>query len=99
MAPGQPRDRRGFSFSPAALLLSPSSEAAVHINEDPYPSTYVRYPGAPTVIRHATVFDGEGGRIDNGTVVIADGMIKNVGGADVPVACRSDRDRRGPASL
>ena len=54
------------------------------INEDPYPSTYVRYPGVLTVIRHATVFDGEGGRIDNGTVVIADGLIQAIGGPDSP---------------
>ena len=38
----------------------------MRINEDPYPSTYVRYPGAATVIRNATIFDGEGGRIDGG---------------------------------
>ncbi len=82
--------RRDSLAIAAAFVLAgcaasqPKPEAAVHINEDPYPSTYVRYPGAPTVIRHATVFDGEGGRIDNGTVVIADEVIKNVGGADVP---------------
>ena len=34
-----------------------------------------------TVIRGATVFDGEGGRIDNGTVVLADGMVQAVGDA------------------
>jgi imidazolonepropionase-like amidohydrolase len=59
-------------------------EPAVRINEDPYPSTYVRYPGVPTVIRHATVFDGVGGRIDNGTVVFADGVIQAVGGPELP---------------
>ena len=35
--------------------------------EDPYPSTYHPYPGAPTAITGATVYDGEGGRIENGT--------------------------------
>ena len=53
---------------------SPSRRRRSAINEDPYPSTYVRYPGVLTVIRHATVFDGEGRRIDDGTVVFADGV-------------------------
>jgi imidazolonepropionase-like amidohydrolase len=68
----------------AALEPKEKPEPAVRINEDPYPSTYVRYPGVPTVIRHATVFDGVGGRIDNGTVVLADGVIQAIGGPDVP---------------
>ncbi|MBC7986636.1 MAG: amidohydrolase [Sphingomonadaceae bacterium] len=46
---------------------------------DPYPSTYQRYPGVPTVIRGATIFDGEGGRIDNGMISFADGNIVEVG--------------------
>ena len=54
----------------------PPKKPAIRINEDPYASTYVRYPGAATVIRGATVFDGEGGRIDNGTVVLADGVVQ-----------------------
>src|SRR5204863_8579708 len=54
------------------------------INEDPYPSTYVRYPGQPTVIRHATVFDGDGRRFDNGTVVLANGTVQAVGGPEIP---------------
>ena len=66
------------------VTTPPPKKPAVRINEDPYASTYVRYPGAVTVIRGATVFDGEGGRIDNGTVVLADGVIQAVGGADVP---------------
>jgi imidazolonepropionase-like amidohydrolase len=53
------------------------------VNEDPYPSTYVRYPGVPTVIRHATVFDGEGRQINDGTVVLADGVIRAVGGPEL----------------
>ena len=68
----------------AALTPAPKKAPPVRINLDPYPSTYHRYPGAVTVIRHATVFDGEGGRIENGTVVLADGVIQAVGGADTP---------------
>jgi imidazolonepropionase-like amidohydrolase len=68
----------------AALNPEPKPAAPIAINEDPYPSTYVRYPGVPTVIRHATVFDGDGHRIDNGTVIFADGAIQAVGGPDLP---------------
>jgi imidazolonepropionase-like amidohydrolase len=58
--------------------------APIAINEDPYPSTYVRYPGVATVIRHATVFDGEGRQINDGTVVLADGAVQAVGGPELP---------------
>ena len=51
---------------------------------DPYPSTYRPYPGVPTAITGATVYDGEGGRIENGTVVMVDGRIQAVGGPDTP---------------
>jgi len=52
---------------------------------DPYPSTYRPYPGVVTAITGATIFDGEGARIDNGTIVLADGRIQAVGGADTPI--------------
>lgn len=71
----------GCATAPAPKKLAPP----VHINLDPYPSTYHRYPGAVTAIRGATVFDGEGGRIENGTVVLADGVINAIGGPDTPV--------------
>ena len=61
----------------------PHKAAPIRINDDPYPSTYAPYPGAPTVIRGATVFDGEGNRIDNGTVIFGDGVLKGVGDASL----------------
>ncbi|MGJ3648277.1 amidohydrolase [Sphingomonas sp. GlSt437] len=48
-------------------------------SHDPYPSTYHPYPGVPTLITNVTVFDGEGGRIDGGQVLFADGKIVAVG--------------------
>ncbi|MGK6319564.1 amidohydrolase [Sphingomonas sp. DT-204] len=48
-------------------------------SHDPYPSTYKPYPGVPTVVRGVTIYDGEGGRIDNGAVLFADGKIVAVG--------------------
>jgi len=61
---------------PPAKLAKP-----VKINLDPYPSTYAPYPGVPTLIRNATVYDGEGGRIDHGSVLFADGKVVSVSGA------------------
>jgi imidazolonepropionase-like amidohydrolase len=46
---------------------------------DPFPSTYKAYPGVPTLVTHVTIFDGEGGRIDNGSVLFADGKIVGLG--------------------
>ena len=63
----------------------PKKAAPVRINEDPYPSTYQRYPGAVTVIRGATIFDGEGGQIVNGTIVLADGVVQAIGDSATPV--------------
>ena len=48
-------------------------------SHDPFPSTYKRYPGAPTLLRNATVYDGEGGRIEGGSVLFADGRVTAVG--------------------
>jgi len=52
-------------------------------NPDPFPSTYKPYPSRPTVVRNATIYDGEGGRIEHGSVVMADGKIVAIGGADL----------------
>jgi imidazolonepropionase-like amidohydrolase len=51
----------------------------------PYASTYRAYPGQPTALIGATVFDGEGSRIENGIVLFADGEVVGVGGADLAV--------------
>jgi imidazolonepropionase-like amidohydrolase len=67
----------------AALSPKPKPAPPIRINEDPYPSTYQRYPGTLTVIRHATVFDGEGRQISDGTVVFGDGVVQAIGGPDL----------------
>ena len=48
-------------------------------SHDPYPSTYLPYPGVPTLVRNVTIYDGEGGRIDSGEALFADGKIVSVG--------------------
>jgi imidazolonepropionase-like amidohydrolase len=74
-----------FCISGCATEAPKKLAPPVRSNQDPYPSTYHRYPGAVTAIRGATVFDGEGGRVDNGTVVLADGVVQAVGGPDTPI--------------
>ncbi|MFZ5746585.1 MAG: amidohydrolase [Pseudomonadota bacterium] len=48
-------------------------------DHDPYPSTYRPYPGVATLVTHVTIFDGEGSRIDDGSVLFSDGKIVEVG--------------------
>lgn len=59
--------------------------AAAKVNPDPYPSTYKPYPGRPTVIRNVTIYDGEGGRIENGVIFFVSGKISSIGGPDTPI--------------
>nr|WP_234419247.1 amidohydrolase [Sphingomonas sp. EC-HK361] len=65
----------------AASDTSPPA-AERRYDRDPFPSTYHAYPGVPTLLRGATIYDGEGGRIERGSVLFADGKIVAVG-ADV----------------
>ena len=55
----------------------------IRIAENPYPSTYRPYGGVPTLIRNAIVLDGEGGRFDNGSVLLVAGKVEAVGGSDL----------------
>jgi imidazolonepropionase-like amidohydrolase len=67
---------------PKSVPAAPA-KPAVKANADPYPSTYKAYGGVPTAIIGATIFDGEGKRRDNGTVLFRDGKVELIG-ADVP---------------
>jgi imidazolonepropionase-like amidohydrolase len=86
--------RRSIVFACASALVLAAPIAAkkekdtaadapkvVSYVHDAYPSTYQIYPGVPTVIRNVTIFDGEGGRINNGVVLFADGKIVAIAGA------------------
>jgi len=70
---------------PSSASASAPKAEKVSINENPYPSTYKPYPGQPTAIRNVTIFDGEGGQIDNGVVFFTDGKITAVGDANTPI--------------
>lgn len=62
---------------------APKAAAGPGLNKgyshDPYPSTYRAYPGVPTLITNATILDGEGGRIERGSILFRDGKIVSVG--------------------
>ena len=59
--------------------------AATPAGEPVYASTYKPFPNVATAIRGATVYDGRGGRIDNGVVFMSGGTIVAVGGPDTPI--------------
>ncbi len=70
-----------------ASAQTDSSEAGKRlatVNRDPYPSTYMPRSAPVTALVGATVLDGAGGMVENGTVVMADGKIMAVG-ADVTI--------------
>lgn len=61
------------------------SDEIVRIDTDPYPSTYEPMPSGTTLIRGGTVFDGIGGEIENGDVLIENGRIAAIGtGLEAP---------------
>ena len=60
-----------------------SASRSYETSENPYASTYRAYPGQPTAIVGATVYDGAGNRMDNATVLFSDGKVVGIeqGGA------------------
>ena len=62
-----------------------AAPAKSSFNKDPYPSTYKPYPGSATAIRNVTIYDGEGGRIERGTILFHDGKIASIGGPETPI--------------
>ena len=56
-----------------------SDSERVSIDPNPFPSTYEPYPSEPTLIQNATVFDGLGGVIEGGDVLMVDGKISAIG--------------------
>ena len=58
--------------TPALQGGSPEAEGEVK-------STYHAWPGVPTVIRNVTIYDGKGGRIENGAVRFEKGKVTAIG--------------------
>src|SRR6185312_8627532 len=51
-----------------------------------YPSTYVRHPSAPVVIRNATILTAAGPELKNASIVFQDGRVTAVGPNVAPPA-------------
>ena len=75
----------GAAAPKSASADNPAPGKGKGFNHDPFPSTYRAYPSVPTAIVHATVYDGEGGRIEDGTVLLADGKVVGIGGPELAV--------------
>ena len=75
----------GAAAPRSASAGNPAPGKGKGFDHDPFPSTYRAYPGVPTAIVHATVYDGEGGRIEDGTVLLADGKVVGIGGPELAV--------------
>ena len=55
---------------PETAAAKPAVGKTAPLNKNPYPSTYKPYPGVPTLVRNVTIYDGEGGRVENGSVLL-----------------------------
>jgi imidazolonepropionase-like amidohydrolase len=62
-----------LTFFLVTIMATPSLCA-----EEPYPSTYQPLPADPVLIVNATILTGTGQRIDNGSLLLADGRISQV---------------------
>ncbi len=67
------------SDSPEVASVSSAAQKLPDTPDNPYPSTYKPYPGVPTALVGATVFDGAGRQFDNTTVLLRDGKVEAVG--------------------
>ncbi len=64
---------------PALVSMQPGNTRA-----DTYPSTYSPLPSTPTLITHATILTGTGVRMDDASLLMADGRIVFVGKGEAP---------------
>ena len=51
----------------------------VGVDRDPFPSSYTPLPSGATLITGATILDGNGGRIEGGSVLIENGKVSAIG--------------------
>lgn len=80
----------GLIIAPLALIGCASSDTGassntgdlVEVNRNPFPSTYVAYPAATTLIKDAMLLDGIGGEIAGGDILLVDGKVSEIG-ADI----------------
>ena len=79
----KPAQTASTGDKPKSRTLPTGLDAAVNL--DPFPSTYQPLPRENSAIVGGTVFTATGLRIENGVVLMADGKVQAVGGAETPV--------------
>lgn len=79
----------GAESSTASASTTSAASPDKGDKDAPYPSTYKAYPSNDVAITGVTIFDGEGQRIDNGTVFMSDGKIVSVGGPETTIPAES----------
>lgn len=65
------------------------------IDTNPFPSTYKVIDSAPFIITNVTILDGIGGKIEDGEILIQDGVIKEVGSSVSSVSDAIEIDGEG----
>ncbi len=77
----------GGSGDPASASAKSDDKAfaATPAGDPVFASTYKPFPNIATALKGATVYDGKGGKIENGTVFFSGGKIVAVGGPDTPI--------------
>ncbi len=80
-------EAKSASDKPAATA---SADRPARFDKNPYPSTYKPYPSRLTVVKNVTIFDGEGGRIDHGSIVLSSGKVLSLGGPDMDLPTDAD---------
>jgi len=71
--------RAGQTPAPAAAATPAASAESTSVGRLQYPSTYVRHPNPPVVIRNATIMTATGQEIPTGSIAFKDGRIVAVG--------------------
>ncbi len=69
----------GCASAPRPPLPAASPRHAGEPSDNPFPSTYAPMPSRTTVIRGATILTAAGARIENGSLLMRDGRIAQVG--------------------
>src|SRR5437016_11602083 len=84
--------------APAPAAPGAASGETTSVARPQYPSTYVRHPNPPVLIRNATIMTATGQEIPNGSILFKDGRIVAVGAkVDAPsdAVVRSEERRVG----
>jgi imidazolonepropionase-like amidohydrolase len=72
----------------SAASAKSAGAAAIKLNRDPFPSTYKPFAATPVLLKGAHIYDGKGGEITRGDVLMRDGKIEKIATSisDVPQA-------------